>query len=39
LPVPHLGQPVPPQSTSVSAPFFTTSVQLAGWHVTLQTLL
>jgi len=37
VPVPHIlpfaqdGQ-APPQSTSVSLPFFTRSVQLAGWH-------
>jgi hypothetical protein len=27
-----LGQ-LPPQSVSVSLPFFTPSMQLAGWHV------
>jgi len=37
VPVPHIlplaqaGQ-APPQSTSVSLPFFTRSVQAAGWH-------
>jgi hypothetical protein len=29
----HFGQVPPPQSTSVSAPFFTLSVQLADWQM------
>jgi hypothetical protein len=32
LPATHLGQLAPPQSVSVSVPFLTTSVQVAGWH-------
>jgi hypothetical protein len=31
--VPHGPQVGPPQSTSVSAPFLTLSVQLGAWHV------
>src|SRR6185436_10325523 len=30
---PHFGQEPPPQSTSVSVPFFTLSEQLGAWHV------
>ena len=30
------GQPAPPQSTPVSVPFFTPSVQEGGWHVPLE---
>jgi hypothetical protein len=37
-PVPHLEQ-LPPQSTSLSFWFITLSLQLAAWHVTLQTPL
>jgi hypothetical protein len=29
----HFAQPVPPQSTSVSVPFFTRSAQLGAWQV------
>jgi hypothetical protein len=32
---PHLGHVPPPQSTSVSAPFFTTSEQLGAWQMLL----
>ena len=32
LPGPQVGQVPPPQSTSVSTPFFTPSVQVAAWH-------
>src|SRR6476469_3784351 len=28
----HFGLPAPPQSTSVSAPFFTPSVFVGAWH-------
>jgi hypothetical protein len=32
LPVPHFGQDAPPQSTSVSVPFLTTSAHVGAWH-------
>lgn len=32
-PSPHFGQAVPPQSTSVSVPLVTPSVQIGTWHV------
>ncbi len=35
-PTPHVGQlPPPPQSTSVSAPFWTVSVQSGAWQMPL----
>ena len=39
LPTAHLAAQEPPQSVSVSLPFFTVSLQLGAWQVTLQTLL
>ena len=33
MPAAHLPHVAPPQSTSVSLPFFTPSEQLAPWHV------
>jgi len=33
FPVAHAPQVAPPQSTSVSAPFFTLSVHVGAWHV------
>src|SRR5437762_2933128 len=39
LPGAHLAVQEPPQSTSVSVPFLTTSVQVATWQVTLHTPL
>jgi hypothetical protein len=35
----HFGQKAPPQSVSVSVPFFTRSVHFGAWQVTLQTPL
>jgi hypothetical protein len=32
-PLPHVGQPPPPQSLPVSVPFWRESVQVAGLHV------
>ncbi|MGI8854968.1 MAG: hypothetical protein ACR2JW_04390 [Thermomicrobiales bacterium] len=32
LPTPHFEQVGPPQSTSVSLPFFTPSTHAGGWH-------
>jgi hypothetical protein len=39
LPVPQSPHVPPPQSTSVSAPFLTTSEHVGAWQVTLQTPL
>jgi hypothetical protein len=33
LPVTHLGHRAPPQSTSVSGPFFVPSAHVAAWHL------
>jgi hypothetical protein len=33
LPVVHLVQPLPPQSASVSVPFFTLSEHVGTWHL------